>query len=119
MSKVISTAKYNSEESWITLTFEDETTSQVSNDDVRRQYTDLYNEWLSEGNIPEPEFTPEELAEQARLEKVFEAKSYLASTDFYMTVDKYATLTEERKAELTQLRAEARVLINELEVTDE
>lgn len=90
-------------------------------DDIKIAHKDEkeVQQWLSEGNIPEPEFTPEELAEQARLEKVFEAKSYLASTDFYMTVDKYATLTEERKAELTQLRAEARVLINELEVTDE
>jgi hypothetical protein len=69
--------------------------------------------------------TESELAElqkptQADLDaqKVSEAKAYLASTDFYMTVDKYATLTDERKAELTQLRAEARVLINALEVTD-
>ena len=85
--------------------------------DGNRHYEEV-KIWL-EANTPEPEFTDAEVAEQARLEKVFEAKAYLASTDFYMTVDKYATLTEERKAELTQLRAEARVLINELEVTDE
>lgn len=47
---------------------------------------------------------------------ISEAKSYLSSTDFYMTVDKYAELSEERKVELTTKRAEARELINELEV---
>ena len=64
MLKVISRAKYTNEESWITLAFDDGTTSQVSNDDIRRQYTDLYNKWLSEGNIPLPEFTDEELLQQ-------------------------------------------------------
>jgi hypothetical protein len=66
--------------------------------------------------------TAEDLAQDAidaeNAQKVSEAKDYLASTDFYMTIDKYATLTDERKAELTQLRAEARKLINELEVAD-
>jgi hypothetical protein len=66
--------------------------------------------------------TAEDLAQDAidaeNAQKVSEAKAYLASTDFYMTVDKHATLTDERKAELTQLRAEARKLINELEVAD-
>lgn len=47
--------------------------------------------------------------------QIAEAKQYLASTDFYMTVDKYATLTEERQLELTTKRAEARELINTLE----
>jgi len=52
--------------------------------------------------------------EQLDARKVSEANGYLASTDFYMTVDKYATLTDERKAELTQLRADAREVINQL-----
>ena len=63
--------------------------------------------------------TEAELAElqkptQAELDaqKLSEAKAYLSSTDFYMTVDKYATLTTERQAELTKLRADARTLIN-------
>ena len=47
--------------------------------------------------------------------QVAESKAYLASTDFYMTVDKYAELDEARKIELTTKRAEARLLINTLE----
>lgn len=47
--------------------------------------------------------------------KIQEAKTYLASTDFYMTVDKYASLTADKQLELTTKRAEARECINTLE----
>ena len=63
--------------------------------------------------------TYEEKQEEIRLQEInteiAEAKAYLASTDFYMTVDKYAELDEARKVELTTKRAEARELINTLE----
>lgn len=66
--------------------------------------------------------TAEDLANeeilQKNIQKIVEAKTYLADTDFYMTIDKYATLTEERKLELTQLRAEAREFIRANEVID-
>ena len=44
--------------------------------------------------------------------KIAEAKAYLASTDFKMTVDYFATLTEAEQVELTRLRAEAREFIS-------
>ena len=44
-----------------------------------------------------------------------EAKAYLSQTDFYFTIDKYNTLTEARKAELTQKRADARAVVNAAE----
>ena len=63
--------------------------------------------------------TYEEKQEEIRLQEIntqiTEAKAYLTSTDFYMTVDKYAELDEARKVELTTKRAEARELINTLE----
>ena len=74
-----------------------------------------YKQWLSEGNTPEPEFTEEELRVTSVNKQIQEAKTYLASTDFYMTVDKYAELDEARKVELTTKRAEAREVINTLE----
>jgi len=46
--------------------------------------------------------------------KIAEAKHYLASTDYYMTVDKYDTLSDDKKESLIKLRSEARVLINKL-----
>lgn len=82
--------------------------------DGNREY-EAIKQWLSEGNIPELEFTYEELAQQELNKKIQEAKAYLASTDFYMTVDKYTELDEARKVELTTKRAEARELINTLE----
>lgn len=63
--------------------------------------------------------TYEEKQEEQRQKEIqfalYEAKKYLTSTDFYMTVDKYAELSEDRKVELTTKRAEARELINTLE----
>lgn len=70
-----------------------------------------YKQWLAEGNTPEPEFTEAELAQQELEAKIAEAKSYLASTDFKMTIDYYATLTLEQQAELTAKRAEARAYL--------
>lgn len=55
--------------------------------------------------------TDEEIEKQELDKKISEAKAYLSSTDFKMTVDYFATLTDEEKAELTQLRAEAREFI--------
>ena len=82
--------------------------------DGNRDYEE-YKQWLSEGNTPEPEFTEEELQITSINKQIQEAKTYLASTDFYMTVDKYVELDEARKVELTTKRAEARELINTLE----
>ena len=64
-----------------------------------------YKQWLSEGNTPEPEFTQAELDAIETANKISEAKAYLASTDFKMSVDYYATLTLEQQAELTTKRA--------------
>lgn len=59
--------------------------------------------------------TLDEIKVQEYNKQIQEAKQYLASTDFYMTVDKYATLTVEKQVELTTKRTEARELINTLE----
>lgn len=53
----------------------------------------------------------EEIVEQELQTKIQEAKAYLASTDYKMTVDYFATLTEAEQVQLTQLRAEAREFI--------
>lgn len=76
---------------------------------------ELIKQWIVEGNTPEPEYTEEELQITSINKQIQEAKTYLVSTDFYMTVDKYAELDEARKVELTTKRAEAREVINTLE----
>ena len=57
--------------------------------------------------------TEEELAQQELEAKIAEYKTYLASTDFKMTVDYYATLTPEQQEELMAKRAEARAFLKE------
>lgn len=58
----------------------------------------------------------EKIVEQELQTKIQEAKAYLASTDYKMTVDYFATLTEAEQVQLTQLRAEARTFIRANEV---
>ena len=89
-------------------------TMSVPKADGNREY-ELIKQWLAEGNIHEPEFTEEELQITSINKQIQEAKTYLSSTDFYMTVDKYAELDEARKVELATKRAEAREVINTLE----
>ena len=60
--------------------------------------------------------TDEEIRKEEINTQITEAKAYLLSTDFYMTVDKYAELDEARKVELTTKRAEARELIRSNEI---
>lgn len=71
---------------------------------------------MIEIKIDEVFATPLTEEEQAKVEleaKISEAKAYLASTDFKMTVDYYATLTEQEQAELTYNRAKARTFLKE------
>ena len=84
----------------------------VPNDNGNIEYQAI-QQWLAEGNTPEPEFTEEELAQQELEAKIAEAKTYLASTDFKMTVDYYATMTAEQQEELSTKRSEARTFLKE------
>lgn len=45
----------------------------------------LVKQWISEGNTPEPQFTPTELKQQVQNKTNQEAKTYLDSTDWYVT----------------------------------
>lgn len=60
--------------------------------------------------------TQEELDKALVIQKVQECKAYLVATDFKMTVDYYATLSEVEQLELTAKRDEAREYIRMNEV---
>ena len=73
------------------------------------EYEDIITE--VEVNIVYP--TPEEIAEQEKQAKLSESYAYLNNTDYKMTVDYFATLTEGEQAILTTRRAEARQFIRD------
>lgn len=66
----------------------------------------------------EAHINPPKTEAQLLAEKVAESKAYLASTDFKMTVDYYATLTEQEQADLTYNRAEAREYVRVNDVSN-
>lgn len=74
-----------------------------------------YKVWLAEGNEPEPEFTEEELAQQVIKVKVQESRAYLISTAWYIERLNDPSSGKAIPQEVLDKRAEARVLINELE----
>lgn len=57
--------------------------------------------------------TDEEIEKEELQHKINEAKSYLLSTDYKMTVDYFATLTKEIQDELVLKRNKAREFIRE------
>jgi hypothetical protein len=90
----------------------------IINDSAMVSYSieaEEYKQWISAGNIPEPEFSAEELEAQRLAKQVQEAKLYLVQTDYKMTVDYFGTLTKEEQDNLIKLRAEARQFIRDNE----
>lgn len=75
-------------------------------------YESLIDKCLSKFVYP----TQEELDKALVIQKIQEYKAYLLATDFKMTVDYYATLSEVEQLELTAKRQEAREYIRMNEV---
>lgn len=71
------------------------------------EYEELIAECESKFEMP----TEEEIVKEELKNKIQEAKNYLASTDYKMTVDYFATLSEVEQNELIAKRAEAREFI--------
>ena len=78
---------------------------------------ELIKQWLSEGNIPEPEFTDEELNQQELNKRKQEALQYLADTAWY--IERFADPSSSKAIpeDVLAKRAEAREIINELKGT--
>ena len=76
---------------------------------------ELIKQWLSEGNIPEPEFTEEELQITSINKQIQEAKTYLISTAWYVERLNDPSSGKVMPEEVLTKRAEAREVINTLE----
>lgn len=89
-------------------------TMSVPKADGNREY-ELIKQWLAEGNIPEPEFTEEELSKQESDRQIAESKTYLADTAWYVERLNDPSSGKVIPEEVLTKRAEARELINTLE----
>ena len=89
-------------------------TISVPKADGNREYK-LIKQWLLEGNIPEPEFTEEELQITSINKQIQEAKTYLASTAWYVERLNDPSSGKAIPEDVLAKRAEARELINTLE----
>lgn len=87
-------------------------TMSVPKADGNREY-ELIKQWLDKGNIPEPEFTDEELAQQELNKKKKEALKYLADTAWYIERLADPSSGKAIPEEVLAKRAEAREIINE------
>ena len=89
-------------------------TMSVPKADGTREY-ELIKQWLSEGNTPKPEFTEEELLITSINKQIQEAKTYLASTAWYIERLNDPSSGKAIPEEVLAKRAEARELVNTLE----
>jgi len=71
-----------------------------------------YQTWLADStsNIPDPEFTEQELEDQAWASLRAERDSLLTKTDFMMTQDYYASMTSQEQTDVTAYRSDLRDL---------
>lgn len=84
-------------------------TMSVPKADGNRDYEDI-KVWLSEGNTPEPEFTEEELAQQAIDKQIQKYQQYLTSTD-HKFFNGYKPKADEDLVAIEAKRDEAREFI--------
>lgn len=87
---------------------------EVSDEAWSNAINNSHNKVNADGTTEVFDFRTDAEKEKQELEaKITEAKNYLSSTDFKMTVDYYATLNEQEQASLTYNRAKARTFLKE------
>ena len=83
-------------------------TMSVPNDPANRHCADVLA-WIEEGNTPDPQFTPDEIAANAQAAINGESLAYLASTDWYVTRQSETDVAVPQ--DILTLRAEARAAV--------
>lgn len=106
----------NTKEKKLTVTLEDSSTKDyINKESWISDFPEMEAHWVAlEESIKNSILTPE----QEIANKVQEYKAYLLATDYKMTVDYFATLSEEAQDEFTVKRAEAREYIRANDATD-
>ena len=83
-------------------------TMSVPNDPANRDCADVL-QWIEEGNTPDPQFTPDEIAANAQAVINGESLAYLSSTDWYITRQSETDVAV--PSAILTLRAEARAAV--------
>ena len=83
-------------------------TMSVPNDPANTDCQDVLT-WIEEGNTPDPEFTPDEIAANAQQVINGESLAYLSSTDWYITRQSETDVAVPQA--ILTLRAEARAAV--------
>ncbi len=106
----------NTKDKKLTVELEDNSIKDYSDkESFITDFPEMEAHWIAlEESIKNNILTPE----QEIANKVQEYKAYLLSTDYKMTVDYFATLSEEVQNELVTKRAEAREYIRVNDATD-
>ena len=104
-------AKYTEETlNWVSIEFDDGSIVMSSvKDGIRRQYTDVLQEYLDNGGVIEPQFTQEELDKIEQDKAIADARVYLNSTDWYVVRQVEEGI--DVPAEVKTKRAEAKALL--------
>ena len=106
----------NIKEKKLTVELEDNSTKDyIDKESFIIDFPEMEAHWNAlEESIKNSILTPE----QELANKVQEYKAYLLATDYKMTVDYFATLSEELQVEFTTKRQEAREFISDNDETD-
>lgn len=87
-----------------------ETGAFIPNDPGNRHYQD-YLEWTNEGNTADPEFTAQEITDNAWADLRLQRDDLLKQTDFMMTYDFYNNkMTTQEQTDVTDYRQDLRDL---------
>lgn len=98
--------------------FDTEENLSIPNDEGNRHYQ-MVQEWIGEGNTPDPEFTAQEITDNAWAELRGTRDVILKSIDFMVLQDVYAGFTAQEQTDLTTYRQALRDLpANTVDPTD-
>lgn len=89
--------------------FDTEENMYIPNDEGNRHWI-MYQTWVDDGNTPDPEYTAQEITDNAWADLRLERDRLLLATDFMMSTDYYANMTAQEQSDATQYRQDLRDL---------
>jgi len=100
---IITNAKQTHDANWISLTFDNGSIGQTSvTDGIRRQHTDVYDQFIANGGVVEPEFSAQEITDKAEATRQLGIKNSVRSQIYGMySAEDQMNMTSELAIALT------------------